>query len=54
MFREICKLMGTTVSLTMRKPIDSEDLRKIGNRKEVAKHLRDITYDFPQHQHQPT
>ena len=54
MFREICKLMGTTVSLTMRKPIDSGDLRKIGNRKEVAKHLRDITYDFPRHQHQPT
>ena len=54
MFREICKLMGTTVSLTMRKPVNSEELRKIGNRKEVARYLRDITYDFPRHQHQRT
>ena len=52
MFREICKLMGTTISLTMRKPVHSEELRLIGNRKEVAQHLRDITYDFPRHQHQ--
>ena len=52
MFREICKLMGTTISLTMRKPVHSEELRPIGNRKEVAQYLRDITYDFPQHQHQ--
>ena len=46
MFREICNLMGTTVSLTMRKPLLSVDLRKIGNRKDVAKHLRDVTYDL--------
>ena len=54
MFREICKLMGTTVSLTMRKPVKSKELREIGNRKEVARYLRDITYDFPRHQHQRT
>ena len=53
MFREICKLMGTRVRLTMRKPIHSNHLRKIGNRKEVARYLRDITYDFPKRQHQP-
>ena len=40
MFREICKLMGTTVSLTMRKPVKSEELSEIGNRKEVARYLR--------------
>ena len=54
MFREICKLMGTTVSLTMRKPVNSKELREIGNRKDVARYLRNITYDFPQHQHQRT
>ena len=54
MFREICKLMGTTVSLTMRKPVNSKVLREIGNRKEVARYLRNITYDFPRHQHQRT
>lgn len=51
MFREICKLMGTRVPLTMRKPIHSDYLREIGNRKEVARYLRDITYDFPKRQH---
>ena len=44
MFREICKLMGTTVSLTMRRPIHAGELKSFGNRKVVTQHLRDRTY----------
>ena len=44
MFREICKLIGTTVSLTMRNPIRADELKGLGNRKAVAQHLRDRTY----------
>jgi putative hemolysin len=44
MFREICKLMGTTVSLTMRRPIEAGELKAFGNRKAVTQHLRDRTY----------
>ena len=44
MFREICKLMGTTVSLTMRRPIHANDLKAVGNRRAVTQHLRDRTY----------
>ena len=44
MFREICKLMGSTVSLTMRRPIHAGELKEFGNRKAVTQHLRDRTY----------
>ena len=44
MFREICKLMGTTVSLTMRRSVHVDDLKAMGNRKAVTQHLRDRTY----------
>ena len=44
MFREICKLMGSTVSLTMRHPVHADDLRALGNRKAVTQFLRDRTY----------
>ena len=44
MFREICKLMGTTVSLTMRQPLHADELKELGNRKDVIQHLRDRTY----------
>jgi hypothetical protein len=30
----------------MRRPVLSDELRKIGNRKEIANYLRDITYGF--------
>ena len=47
MFREIVKLMGTTVSLTMRRPIHANALKSIGNRKDITRHLRRMTYgDF--------
>ena len=47
MFREIVKLMGTTVSLTMRRPIHADALKSIGNRKDITRHLRRMTYgDF--------
>jgi putative hemolysin len=44
MFREICKLMGTTVSLTMRPPVHANDLKALGNRKAITQCLRDRTY----------
>ena len=44
MFREICKLIGTTVSLTMRNSIHADELKGLGNRKAVTQHLRDRTY----------
>ena len=44
MFREICKLMGTTVSLTMRPPVYATDLKELGNRKAITQCLRDHTY----------
>ena len=44
MFREICKLMGTTVSLTMRPPVHATELKSFGNRKAVTQCLRDRTY----------
>ena len=44
MFREICKLMGTTVSLTMRPPVHATDLKELGNRKAITQCLRDHTY----------
>jgi len=44
MFREICKLMGTTVSLTMRPQVHANDLKALGDRKLVTKYLRDHTY----------
>jgi len=44
MFREICKLIGTTVSLTMRNPIHADELKGLGNRKAVTQYLRDRTY----------
>jgi hypothetical protein len=44
MFREIIKLMGTTVSLTMRKPVHADQLAALPNRKAVTQYLRDHTY----------
>ena len=44
MFREICKLMGSTVSLTMRNAIHADELKGLGNRKAVTQYLRDRTY----------
>ncbi|GIR51149.1 MAG: hypothetical protein CM15mP60_2100 [Alphaproteobacteria bacterium] len=44
MFREICKLMGSTVLLTMRRPVHAEELSALGNRKAVTQFLRDRTY----------
>ena len=44
MFREICKLIGSTVSLTMRRPVHSDELKALGNRKAATQYLRDRTY----------
>lgn len=45
MFREIVKLMGTTVSLTMRRPIHADTLKTLGNRKDITRYLRRKTYE---------
>ena len=44
MFREICQKIGTTIDVTIRKPITSEELKKFDNRNDIAKYLRDLTY----------
>ena len=44
MFREICKLMGTSVNITMRNPIDSKMLKALGNRTLAADYMRRTTY----------
>jgi len=44
MFHEICKLMGSTVLLTMRRPVHAEELSALGSRKAVTQFLRDRTY----------
>lgn len=44
MFREICKKIGTTIDVTIRKPIKSEELSRFENRHEIAQYLRDLTY----------
>ena len=44
MFREICKLMGSTVSLTMRRQIRAEELVALENRQAATQFLRERTY----------
>ena len=44
MFREICKLMGSTVSLTMRRQIRSDELVALENRQAATQFLRERTY----------
>lgn len=44
MFREICQKIGTTIDVTIRKPITSDELKHFDNRNDIAKHLRDLTY----------
>ena len=44
MFREICKKMGNTISLHMRKPINSETLSQFNTRNEITQYLRSCTY----------
>lgn len=44
MFREICNTMGTSVNVTMRKPIDSATLKALGNRTLATDYMRRKTY----------
>ena len=46
MFYETCRLMGTSVEVWMRAPLNSEYLKTIGSRADVASYLRDRTYGF--------
>ena len=47
MFREICKRMNSTVSLVMRRPVHADELKKLGNRKDIISYLRSRTYGMP-------
>jgi len=51
MFREICKLIGSTVLLTMRSPVHADELRALSNRKAITQFLRDRTYGVAGTQH---
>ena len=44
MFREICKKMDKTVSVTLRKPLHSSDLINFSNRNSLTDYLRNYTY----------
>jgi len=44
MFREICKMIGNTVTLHMRQPIKAESLAALGSRANITRYLRDCTY----------
>ena len=44
MFREICKLMNTSINVTMRKPIYSETIQAFDNRAMAAEYMRNKTY----------
>ena len=44
MFREIKKRMGSTLPVTMRQPISSNDLQHLKDRSEVTDYLRQKTY----------
>ncbi|HCP18381.1 MAG: acyltransferase [Candidatus Puniceispirillum sp. TMED52] len=44
MFREICRLMGQQINVTIRKPISNNVLRQFNNRNEMTEYLRNITY----------
>ena len=44
MFHEICRLIGSEITLTIRQPIASTTLAHFANRHEIIGYLRDITY----------
>lgn len=44
MFREICRLMGQQINVTIRKPISNNVLRQFNNRTEMTEYLRNLTY----------
>ncbi|MGC6536879.1 MAG: lysophospholipid acyltransferase family protein [Candidatus Puniceispirillaceae bacterium] len=44
MFREIKKRMGSTMPVTMRPPVQSDDLIAFGDRSQITEHLRRLTY----------
>ena len=46
MFHETCRLMGTTVEVQMRAPLNGEYLKTIGSRTDVTNYLRGRTYGF--------
>jgi hypothetical protein len=44
MFREICRLMGQQIKVTVRKPISNSVLSQFNNRNEMTEYLRQLTY----------
>ena len=44
MFREICKMMGHSLTMHMRMPIQAEELASFGSRQAVTEFLRNRTY----------
>jgi hypothetical protein len=44
MFREICRLMGQQIKVTVRKPISNSSLSQFNNRNEMTEYLRQLTY----------
>lgn len=44
MFREICRLMGQQINVTVRKPISNKVLKQFNNRNQMTEYLRKLTY----------
>jgi len=44
MFREICRRIGTTVDVTVRKPVKTEALKDFDTRNDITAYLRALTY----------
>jgi len=44
MFREIVRRIGSSVDMTIRKPVTSKDLSSFSDRNEITAYLRDLTY----------
>jgi len=44
MFREIVRRIGTSVDVTIRKPVAAQELARFSGRNEITSYLRDLTY----------
>jgi putative hemolysin len=44
MFREICRRIGSTIDVNVRKAVSADDLKHFGDRNSVTQYLRNITY----------
>ncbi len=44
MFHEICRRIGSSVNVTVRKPVTTNDLKHFSSRNDITSYLRNLTY----------